>query len=113
LDEPAALAWSHGKLLGLETDHTRLIEKARQNKMKKNPCLPRRYQETNGAAIQSEIEVRVNKVVQLAFSQLRATGSQQDIMVSPASQRCSSYTSTVAPNVAVEHPEINPANDVQ
>ena len=39
---PAASAWSHGKLLGPEIAHTRLIERARQNRMRKSvPCKKR------------------------------------------------------------------------
>ena len=36
LDEPAASAWSHGKLLEPEIAHIRLIEGARLNKMRKS-----------------------------------------------------------------------------
>jgi hypothetical protein len=32
LDEPAASAWSHGKLLGPEIARTRLIAKVKQNR---------------------------------------------------------------------------------
>ena len=39
--EPAASAWSHGKLFGSEIAHIRLIEGARLNRTK-NPCYTRR-----------------------------------------------------------------------
>jgi hypothetical protein len=50
LDEPTTLAKSHGKLLGREISCTRLIAKARQNKMEKNPCLARRDEQKSGTA---------------------------------------------------------------
>ena len=62
------------------------------------------------ASLESQMDARVNKAVQLALSLQRAiAGSQPDFVISLASQRRSSCASTVAPDVAAEHPEIEAA----
>ena len=57
----------------------------------------------------SQMDARVNEVVQLALSQRGTAGSHPDVVISPASQRRSSCASTAAPDVqADQHPQIEP-----
>ena len=50
------------------------------------------------AFLESQMDARVNEVVQLALSQRGTTGSHPDVVISPASQRRSSCASTAAPD---------------
>ena len=57
----------------------------------------------------SQMDARVNEVVQLALSQRGTAGSHLDVVISPASQRRSSCASTAAPDVQAEQqPQIEP-----
>ena len=61
-------------------------------------------------SLESQMDARVNEAVQLALS--RRGGSHLDVVISPASQRRSSYASMAAPDVQAEHPQIEaPAVD--
>ena len=61
------------------------------------------------AFLESQMDARVNEIVQLALSQRGTAGSHPDTVISPASQRRSSCASTAAPNVqAYQHPQIEP-----
>src|SRR6185369_13782493 len=51
------------------------------------------------ASLESHMDARVNKAVQLALSQRSTAGSHPDVVISPVSQRCSSCASTAAPDV--------------
>ena len=55
------------------------------------------------ASLESQMDAMVNKAVQLALSQRGTAGSHLDDVISPASQRRSSYASTAVPNVQAEH----------
>ena len=54
------------------------------------------------ASLESQMDARVNEVVQLALSQRATAGSHPDVVISPASQRHSSCASTAAPDVQAE-----------
>ena len=54
------------------------------------------------ASLESQMDAMVNEVVQQALSQRGTAGSHLDVVISPASQRCSSCASTVAPDVQAE-----------
>ena len=54
------------------------------------------------ASLESQMNARVNKAVQLDLSQRGTAGSHPDVVISPVSQRCSSCASTVAPDVQAE-----------
>ena len=59
------------------------------------------------ASLESQMDVRVNEVVQLALSQQRGiAGSHPDVVISPASQRRSSYASMAAPDILAEQPQM-------
>ena len=59
------------------------------------------------ASLESQMDARVNEVVQQALSQRTIAGPQaQDVVISPASQQCSSCASTAAPDVQAEEPQI-------
>ena len=61
------------------------------------------------ATLESQMDARVNEVVQQALSQRRIAGSYPDVVISPASQRRSSCVSTAAPDVQAEQqPQIEP-----
>lgn len=55
------------------------------------------------ASLESQMDARVNKAVQLALSQRGTAGSHPDVVISPASQRRSSCASTAALDVQAEH----------
>ena len=60
-------------------------------------------------SLESQMDARVNKAVQLALSQRGTAGSHPDVVISPASQRRSSCASTAAPDVQAEQqPQIEP-----
>ena len=54
------------------------------------------------ASLESQMDARVNKAVQLALSQRGTAGSHPDVVISLVSQRCSSCASTAAPDVQAE-----------
>ena len=61
------------------------------------------------ATLESQMDARVNEVVALALSQTGTAGSHPDVVISPASQRRSSYASTAAPDIQAEQqPQIEP-----
>ena len=61
------------------------------------------------ASLESQMDARVNEVVQLALSQRGTAGSHPDVVISPASQRRSSCASTAASDVqADQQPQIEP-----
>ena len=61
------------------------------------------------ASLKSQMDARVNEAVQLAVSQRGTAGSHPNVVISPASQRRNSYTSTAAPDVQAEQqPQIEP-----
>ena len=61
------------------------------------------------ASLESQMNARVNKAVQLALSQRGTARSHLDVVISPVSQRRSSCASTAAPDVQVEQqPQIEP-----
>src|SRR6185312_12102377 len=61
------------------------------------------------ASLESQMDARVNKAVQLALSQRGTAGSHPDVVISPVSQRRSSCASTAAPDVQAEQqPQIEP-----
>ena len=60
-------------------------------------------------SLESQMDARINEVVQLALSQSGTTRSHPDFVLSPASQRRSSCASMAAPDVqADQHPQIEP-----
>ena len=60
-------------------------------------------------SLESQMDDRVNKAVQLALSQRVTAGSHPDVVISPASQQRSSCASTTAPDVQAEQqPQIEP-----
>ena len=61
------------------------------------------------ASLESQMDARVNEAAQLALRQRGTARSHPDVVISPASQRCSSYASTAAPDVQAEQqPQIEP-----
>ena len=61
------------------------------------------------ASLESQMDARINKAVQLALSQRGTAGSLPDVVISPVSQRRSSCASTAALDVQVEQqPQIEP-----
>ena len=61
------------------------------------------------ASLESQMDGRVNKAVQLALSQRGIAGSHPDVVISPVSQRRSSCASTAVPDVQAEQqPQIEP-----
>ena len=54
------------------------------------------------ASLESQMDARVNKTVQLALSQRGTAGSHPDVVISSASQRRSSCASTAALDVQAE-----------
>ena len=57
------------------------------------------------ASLESQMDARVNEAVQLALSQRGTAGLHPDVVISPASQRCTSCASTAAPDIkADQHP---------
>ena len=54
------------------------------------------------ASLESQMDARVNKAVQLALSQRGTARSHPDVVISPTSQRHSSCASTVAPDIQAE-----------
>ena len=61
------------------------------------------------ASLESQMDTRVNEVVQLALSQRGTVGSHPDVVISLASQRHSSSASMAAPDVQAEQqPQIEP-----
>src|SRR6185312_15195792 len=61
------------------------------------------------ASLESQMDARVNKAVQLTLSQRGTAGLHPDVVISPVSQRRSSCASTAAPDVQAEQqPQIEP-----
>ena len=61
------------------------------------------------ASLESQMDARVNEVVQLALSQRDTAGSHPYVVISSASLRRSSCASTAAPDVQAEQqPQIEP-----
>jgi hypothetical protein len=61
--------------------------------------------------LENEIDARVQQAVAVALSQQQGTGTQPDVVISPASQRCTSCASMAAPG---DEPQENvPAVETQ
>ena len=80
-----------------------------QTEQKEKLCAMQEEMTRKVASLESQMDARLNKAVQLALSQKGTAGSHPDVVISPVSQRRSSYASTAAPDVQAEQqPQIEP-----